>query len=224
MNIFLVIAHPEPQSFNGALFREAEQLLREAGHTVKTSDLYAMQFNPISGRHNFLTVKDPLYFKPQAEEIFATEAGGFAPDIEGELEKMEWCELMIWQFPLWWFGLPAVLKGWVDRVFVMGRTYGYGRMYDKGVFRGKRALLSVTTGGPLRAYEEGGLHGDIQAILRPVQRGILEFVGFSVLAPHIVYGPAHLTHEERKTALFNYSRRLESIVTESSYAVGSYRL
>jgi putative NADPH-quinone reductase len=222
MKIFLVIAHPEPQSFNGALFRKAEQLLLKAGHTVKTSELYAMQFNPISGRHNFSTVKDPLYFKPQAEEIFATEAGGFAPDIERELEKLEWCELMIWQFPLWWFGLPAVLKGWVDRVFVMGRTYGYGRMYDKGVFRGKRALLSVTTGGPLRAYEEGGLHGDIQAILRPVQRGILEFVGFSVLAPHIVYGPAHLTHEERKTALFNYSRRLESIVAESPCAVGSY--
>jgi len=78
----------------------------------------------------------------------------------------------------------------------MGRTYGYGRMYGRGVFRGKRALLSVTTGGPLKAYEEGGLcglHGDIQAILRSIQHGILEFVGFSVLAPHIVYGAAHLT-------------------------------
>jgi NAD(P)H dehydrogenase (quinone) len=222
MNIFLVIAHPEPRSFNAALFQHAEHHLREAGHTLKTSDLYAMQFNPISGRQNFTTVKDPLYFKPQVEEIFATEAGGFAPDIEQELEKLEWCELMIWQFPLWWFGLPAVLKGWVDRVFAMGRTYGYGRMYDRGVFREKRVLLSVTTGGPQKAYEEDGLHGDIQAILRPIQRGILEFVGFSVLPPHIVYGPAHLTHDERSAALFNYSRRLESIATELRYVVGAY--
>jgi len=46
---------------------------------------------------------------------------------------------MIWQFPLWWFGLPAVLKGWVDRVLAMKRTYGGGRIYETGVFRGKRA-------------------------------------------------------------------------------------
>jgi putative NADPH-quinone reductase len=124
MNIFLVGAHPEPQSFNGALFREAERTLAQAGHSVRVSDLHAMAFNPVSGRHNFTTVKDPAFFKQQHEEIHATEVGGFAPDIEAELEKIEWCDLMIWQFPLWWFGLPGTLKGWVDRVFAMGRTYG----------------------------------------------------------------------------------------------------
>lgn len=72
----------------------------------------------------------------------------------------------------------------------MGRTYGAGRFYKEGVFRGKRAMLSLTTGGPSEVYEKGGWNGDIEAILRPIQRGILEFVGFSILAPHIVYGPA----------------------------------
>ena len=64
---------------------------------------------------------------------------GFSKEIESEIEKMEWCDLMIWQFPLWWFGLPAILKGWVDRVFVMGRTYGNGRYYQAGVFFGENA-------------------------------------------------------------------------------------
>jgi NAD(P)H dehydrogenase (quinone) len=222
MNIFLVLAHPEPRSFNGALFHQAQKLLGGIGHEIKTSELYAMQFNPVSGRNNFTSVKDPAYFKQQAEEQFAVEVDGFAPDVEQELEKLEWCDLMIWQFPLWWFGLPAILKGWADRVLVMGRTYGNGRLYEQGVFQGKRALLSLTTGSSEERYLKGGLHGDIHGVLRPVQRGILEFVGFSVLAPHVVYGPAHMTDEQRETALAAYARRLESVVKESSSVVGTY--
>ena len=120
MNIFLVLAHPEPRSFNGALFQQAQKLLAGAGHEIKTSELYSMEFNPVSSRHNFTSVKDPDYFKPQVEETFATEINGFAPDVEQELQKLEWCDLMIWQFPLWWFGLPAILKGWADP----GTRYG----------------------------------------------------------------------------------------------------
>ena len=222
MNIFLVLAHPEPRSFNGTLFRQAQKLLAGAGHEIKTSELYEMQFSPVSGRNNFTSVKDPAYFKQQAEELFAIEVGGFAPDIEQELEKIEWCDLMIWQFPLWWFGLPAILKGWADRVLAMGRTYGAGRMYERGVFGGKRALLSLTTGSSEEWFQKGGFHGDIHGVLRPIQRGILEFVGFSVLAPHVVYGPAHMTDEQRETALATYARRLESIIKESPSVVGSY--
>jgi NAD(P)H dehydrogenase (quinone) len=163
MNIFLVLAHPEPKSFNGALLREAHRILIKLGHSVQTSDLYSIGFNPVSNRHNFTTVKDPDFFKPQTEEVYASEVGGFAPDLETELQKIEWCDLMIWQFPLWWFGLPAILKGWVDRTFAMGRTYGNGRFYETGVFKGKRALLSLTTGGATSHYEKGGWNGDIHS-------------------------------------------------------------
>ena len=150
MKAFIVLAHPEPKSFNAAMFRTAVDVLVRAGHEVKTSDLCAMQFDPVSGRHNFTTIKDPNYLKLQMEEMYASEAKGFAGDIENEIRKIEWCELMIWQFPLWWFGLPGILKGWVDRVFAMGRTYGGRKMYGAGVFGGKRALLSLTTGGHLQ--------------------------------------------------------------------------
>lgn len=222
MNVLLILAHPEPQSFNGTLFREAVRVFCEGGHAVQESDLYAMGFNPVSGRHNFVSIKDPRFFKQQIEEIYATEVGGFAPDIEAELRKLEWCDLMVWQFPLWWFGLPAVLKGWADRVLAMGRTYGAGRFYSDGVFRGKRALLSITTGGPSDDYEKGGWNGDIDAILRPIQRGIFEFVGFSVLSPQVFYGPARMSDEERSRALDAYAMRLRKIETEAPYEVGSY--
>ena len=222
MKVFLVYWHPEPRSFNAAMFRTAIETFSTAGHEVMTSDLHAMRFDPVSSRSNFSTVKDPDYFKPQVEEAYATEMNGFSPDVETEIRKVEGCDLMIWQFPLWWFGLPAVLKGWVDRVFAMQRTYGGGRIYQSGVFRGKRAMLSLSTGGPEQAYVEGGLQGDISGILRPVQRGVLQFLGFDVLAPQIVYGPARMKQEQRAIALATYARRLQSIGSESPIDVGPY--
>jgi NAD(P)H dehydrogenase (quinone) len=222
MRTFAILAHPEARSFNGAMFESAVDTLREAGHVVKTSDLYRTKFDPVSDRRNFTSVKNRDYFKQQIEEMHATEVKGFAAGLEVEMQKLEWCDLMIWQFPLWWFGLPGILKGWVDRVFAMGRTCGGDRIYDGGVFRGKRAVLSLTTGGPFPAYERGGFNGDIAAILRPIQRGMLQFVGFDVLEPQIVYGPVRLTDERRKEALSAWVERLRSISTEKPIEVGIY--
>jgi len=222
MKVLVVLAHPEPKSFNGAMYRAAVETLLVEGHEVETSDLYQMDFDPVSGRHSFTTVKDPDYFKPQLEELYATENDGFAEDVENEIEKIEWCDLMIWQFPLWWFGLPGILKGWVDRVFAMGRTYGGDKLYANGVFKGKRALLSLTTGGPAPAYVKGGFQGDIDAILRPIQRGMLQFVGFDVLAPQIIFGPVRLDDAQRKNLLVAYAERLKSIEGEKPIDVGVY--
>ncbi|HEY3144719.1 MAG TPA: NAD(P)H-dependent oxidoreductase, partial [Dongiaceae bacterium] len=117
LKTLLVLAHPERNSFNGAMADTALETLRGRGHEVALSDLYRMGWDPVSDRRNFTSVKDPGYFKQQVEEDHATETGGFAPDVEAEIAKMEAADLMIWQFPLWWFGVPAILKGWVDRVF-----------------------------------------------------------------------------------------------------------
>ena len=222
MKVFIVHAHAEPKSFNGALLQAAQETLQQAGHSVVVSDLYQMRFDPVSDRRNFTTVKNPEFFKQQVEELHATEVGGFSGDVEAELRKMEACDLMIWQFPLWWFGLPGILKGWVDRVFVMGRTYGGDRFYENGVFKGKRALLSVTTGGPAAAYAKGGWNGNIHAILRPVERGILRFTGWNVLAPHIVYAPVRVTEDERRASLAAWRRRLEAVEGEAPIEVCEY--
>jgi putative NADPH-quinone reductase len=222
MKVFLVFAHAEPQSYNGALFRTAQDALLAAGNAVEVSDLYAMKFDPVSDRRNFTTVKDPKFFKQQIEEMHATEVGGFAPDIKEELRKMEACDLMIWQFPLWWFGLPGILKGWADRVFAMGRTYGGDQFYGNGVFKGKRALLSLTTGGPEAVYQKDGWNGDIRSILRPIQRGILQFTGWEVLAPNIVYAPVRISDDERLAGLKAWAERLRSIEGEKPTEVGAY--
>ena len=223
MKILLIYAHPEPGSFNGAMFNKTRETLLQAGHELRVSDLYAMKFDPVSGKDNFTTLENPAFFKQQLEELHATATGTFASFIAAEQEKLEWCDLMIWQFPLWWFSVPGILKGWVDRVFAMGRIYGQGKLYENGVFKGKRALLSLTTGGAAETYTEGGLHGDLDGILRPIQRGMLEFTGFTVLEPHVVYGPARLRPEEREQELFCWQERLLGIAEETGIEAGQYR-
>jgi Flavodoxin-like fold len=90
MRIFIVHAHPEPQSFSGAMTRTAMQALNAAGHEVIVSDLYAMGFDPVSDRRNFTTVSNPDFFRQQAEEAYAAAHDGFAPDIQAEMDKLFW--------------------------------------------------------------------------------------------------------------------------------------
>jgi NAD(P)H dehydrogenase (quinone) len=211
MNVFIVHAHPEPQSFNGALTRHAQKVLAAEGHQVVVSDLYAMGWDPVSDRRNFLKSKDPSFFKQQVEEMHARDSDGFTPDIKAELEKLLRCDVLIFQFPLWWFSLPAVLKGWVDRVFAMGTIYGGGRWFDAGVLRGKRALLSLTTGGDEPIYSETGLLGSLDQMLLPIQYGILRFTGFDVLPPFVAFSASHVGDEVRAGYLEQYGRRLVSL-------------
>lgn len=213
MNALIVHAHPEPKSFNGAMKDLAVKTLPQAGHKVRVSDLYAMGFDPVSDRHNFATVKDPEYYKQQVEEMHAFETNGFAEDVQEELDKLMWCDLLIFQFPLWWFGLPAILKGWCDRIFAMGPTYGYGRMYDKGVFIGKKAMCALTTGGGETMYSQFGMNGNIRDILFPINHGIFYFTGFTPIEPFIVYSPVRLSDDQRAAELERYRGYLLNIAT-----------
>jgi len=212
MNVFIVHAHPEPKSFNGAMTRAATAALKDAGHEVIVSDLYAMQFNPVSGRHNFTTVKDDEFYRQQAEEAYAAANDGFAPELQREMDKLFWCDVLILQFPLWWFGLPAILKDWVDRVFASGgRIYGGGKWYDRGVFAGKRAMIAATVGGPAAMYSDDGLNGPIATILFPINHGILYFIGFTVVAPFLVHAPSRRSDQDRAAELARYRDRVLGI-------------
>ncbi|SJZ88214.1 NAD(P)H dehydrogenase (quinone) [Enhydrobacter aerosaccus] len=208
MNVLIVHAHPETGSFNAAMTRQAEATLAGAGHEVVVSDLYAMGFNPVSNRHNFMTVADSRTLRLQTEEAHASTHDGFVPELQAEMDKLARCDLLIFQFPIWWLGLPAILKGWVDRVFAVGRAYGGGRYFDRGVFQGKRAMCAVTVGGFRAAYSERGVYAEVEDILYPVHRGIFGFTGFTVIEPFVVYAPGRIETDERRRYLDRYHERL----------------
>ncbi|MFA5989876.1 MAG: NAD(P)H-dependent oxidoreductase [Sphingomonas sp.] len=213
MRVLIVYAHAEPTSFNGALLRAGVAALKGAGHEVVVSDLYAMGFDPVSDRRNFSTVADPARLNQQAEEALASAQNGYTPELQAEMDKLAWCDALVFQFPIWWLGLPAILKGWVDRVFAVGRAYGGGRWFAGGVFAGKRAMCAVSLGGLEDVYSDAGAYAPIEDILFPVHRGIFAFTGFTVVAPFVSYGPGRVDDVRREEYLHGYVQRLLNLAT-----------
>jgi len=210
VNVLIVYAHPEPKSFNGAMKDLAVETLIQAGHDVVVSDLYAMGFDPVAGPGDIAGERhDPGFFSLPREQTAAYEAGALSADIGAEIEKLKRADFVIFQFPVWWFGMPAILKGWADRVFARGFAYLPGRKYDTGLFKGKLAMVAATTGTSADTYAPDGIDGDILTVLWPVHNGLLRYSGFDVLPPFIAYMPGRLGDDGRRACLEAYRKRLE---------------
>ncbi len=148
MNALIVYAHPEPQSFGAGMLSVAMDALTDAGHTVVVSDLYAESFSAAAGPEDFIDRLDPDTLNLGAEQEHAAKNECFAGDIQREIDRLFAADLLILQLPLWWYSVPAIMKGWIDRVFAYGVTYDFGRTWDRGIMQGKRAMLAFTTGAP----------------------------------------------------------------------------
>jgi NAD(P)H dehydrogenase (quinone) len=212
MKVLIVFAHPEPRSFNGALKDRAVATLTELGHEVQVSDLYQMKWRADLGLDDFTGPRlnpDYLDLSAEQEHMFATSAP--TPDVAAEQQKVLWSDLIIFQYPTWWFGMPAILKGWVDRVMTRGFAYATGRKYDTGMFKGRRAMISTTTGTASSLYEPDGVDGSIHHLLWPIHNGIFRYLGFDVLPPHVSWMPARVTAEERDAYLGSYDERLRTL-------------
>ncbi len=216
MNVLIIFAHPEPRSFNGALKDVAVETLSKVGHDVVVSDLYGMGFYPATGVGDFAGRRvDPGVLSIAAEQTQAVENGTLSPGIAEEQKKILAADLVVFQFPMWWFSMPSILKGWVDRVFARGFAYLPGRKYDAGMLAGRRAMLSVTTGTSRGTYRADGIDGDINDILWPIHNGILRYTGFDVLPPFVAYMPGRISAEERKAQLDAYRDHIGSFETMS---------
>ncbi|QKV90687.1 NAD(P)H-dependent oxidoreductase [Streptomyces sp. NA02950] len=196
----IVHAHPEPHSFSTAQMTTATQALREAGYRVDVLDLYADGWAPVLDRHEFPPVDGP--FKPQVEQMRAVKDATLDAAVRAHLDRLLAADLLVLSFPMWWFSLPAILKGWIDRVFVMGGVFGGDHgLFGDAALGGKRAMLLLTTGGSSESFQPGGRFGPMNEFLFHIHRGMLEFVGFQVLDPVVTYGPAHMTGQQRTAAL-----------------------
>ena len=209
MNVLIVYAHPEPRSFNGAMKDAAVEVLRGAGHAVTISDLYAMGFDPVVGADDFLGERaDAASLSIAREQTKAVETGTQAPDVVAEQDKLRRADLLILQFPVWWFGMPAILKGWADRVFARGFAYTTGRKYDTGLLHGKLAMVATSTGTSADTYAPDGIDGDILSVLWPIHNGLLRYTGFTVLSPFVAYMPGRVGPEGREAMLAAWRTRL----------------
>ena len=187
-----VHAHPRRGSLNGRLFEEGVQELSQR-YEVTTSDLYAQGFDPVlSDRDLGERAEEPGNI---AELLGEAYTGGRLPaEVCAEQAKLAAAELLVLQFPLWWYGPPAILKGWFDRVLTAGFAYGdldpdlgVPRRYGDGGLTGRKALVVVTAGEDARSIGARGISGDLESLLFPLTHGVLWYVGIEALDLHVIH-------------------------------------
>ncbi len=213
MKAHIVLAHPEPKSFNGHLSGISQRSLGAAGWQTTVSDLYAMDFDPREGPHHYGVRKNAEVFHAQTEQRFSAEDDATPPDVAAEMERLLGCELLVVHFPLWWFGMPAILKGWMDRVFVYGPMYRSAMRYDTGICSGKRMIACVTTGAKEESCAHNGKEGDTRLHLWPILYPF-RYLGFDVFEPQIFHGVGGVAFIEGQdgglSPLDAYSNRWEA--------------
>lgn len=215
MNVLIVFSHPETESsFNAAMLQRSVETLEAQGHEVKVSNLYKMNFNPVASGDDFIERRFPDQLQYDREQKFAAQNGFFAPDIAEELEKVQWCDMLILHFPLYWFSMPAIMKGWIDRVFVNSVIYGAGKRYETAGLAGKKAMVVTSCGGYESMFEPDGLLGDIKVALWHIHNGMLHYTGCQVLEPFVAYSPVFYGPEKAGQYLDEYAERLKGLETD----------
>jgi len=217
--VLIVHAQPEPTSLTRTLVDTAVETLQSQGHSVLQSDLYAMGWKAVYDAEDFPQRADPARLSFVAESGNAFAGGTQTADVAAEQAKLAAADAVILQFPLWWFGMPAILKGWIDRVYAYGFAYGFRdgsnrHRYGEGGLAGKRAMLAVSTGGPASDYGPRGINGELEQLLFPITHGALYFPGMDVLPTFAVYGAARLDDAGVAAARTAWRNRLEGLFDE----------
>ena len=204
MRILVILAHPTPGSMNSRLSRTSHQSLMKMGHEVLITDLYGQGFRADASPYDFKELSAPDYFDLQKEQRYAIEHDNFVEEIKSEQQKLLWADALIFHFPFWWYSMPAILKGYFDRVFSVG--FAYGGTYKLAE---KKALACITTGAGPDWLNENQPPGSLEQILHHIYFGTFEFCKMEVLEPFYVYKAKHLAEPERQEKLKDWQEHLE---------------
>lgn len=218
--VLIIHAQPEPSSLTRQLVDASIACLTAQGHEVLQSDLYDMKWKATFDADDFPDRANPHRLSFGAESAHAYRNRSQTADVAAEQAKVLAADAVIFQFPLWWYGMPAIMKGWIDRVWAAGLAHGYRDAgntyrYGEGAFKGKRAMLSVAVGGPEEDYAPRGINGPLEQLLFPITHGSLFFPGFDVLPTFAVYGAGSLTAADVAVAKDAWVRRLKDLFEQA---------
>lgn len=182
MNVVILYAHPNPESYNHAVLETVQGELEAAGHAVTVRDLYALGFDPVLKGSDFAALK----------------SGNPPEDIAREQAFIWDADLVVAVHPVWWFNMPAILKGYIDRVFSYGFAYAFGADGIEPLLKGKKAAILNTTGGDEPTYVDYGFK---DALLKTLDAGVYGFCGMEVVLHHFVHAVPMQSREKLETAL-----------------------
>lgn len=194
MNIILINANPNPHSLTHSFTDHIKMRAEEKGHKVVIRDLYEMNFDAILGRQDYNQFLD----------------GVIPSDIRKEHDIISDSEMMIFLYPIWWAGPPAIMKGYIDRVIL--KNFAYDKHPD-GTFTkrlsDKKALIVNTMGAPEEAYKENGF---IDAMTKVMDNGVLDFVGLQNTGHHFFGGTENLTADRYKEFIVRLDGILQKVL------------
>ncbi len=168
MKALVVYAHPNDKSFNHAIKDEIILMLKEKNAEIRINDLYKEKFNPVLA---------PSDFEKLAKGTASDDVLKYQTDVK-------WSEIIIFIYPIWWASMPAILKGYIDRVFSHGFAYKSGKNGVEGQLSDKKVFVINTTGSPFSLYSETGMH---DAIKKLSDFAIFDFCGIKDVK-HLFFG------------------------------------
>ena len=173
MHVLTVIDHHNPDSFTHALAAKFRAGAEAAGHTVDMADLHAEGFNPVWQRADDAQFEEPPAPMPA--------------DVVGYQTRVARAEGLCLVFPLWWWGMPSMTKGWVDRVFSWGWAYNHTQDPDptRSPLYPKSCVFLIPAGTSPQEMEKHGLDAALDAIW-PV--GTMSYMGISEHRLEILHG------------------------------------
>lgn len=167
MKILAVLAHPNRNSFTGALLDEFTSAVQSVGHSIEIADLYAEGF-------------DPCF----SSEDLATYGGqaGTSPEVIAEQNRLIAADAVTFFFPVWWWSMPAILKGWIDRVFINGFAFTYEGEKTVGLLKHEKVAMFCPGACDQGLFRRYGYHAAFQ---RQIDAGIFGYCGISNVETHI---------------------------------------
>jgi NAD(P)H dehydrogenase (quinone) len=193
MNHLIVYAHPFEDSFNHAILESAVAALESKGHSVVVRDLYAIGFNPVLSPKDFKELR----------------SGHTPEDIATEQAYIKKVDAITFIYPLWWTGLPAILQGYIDRVFAYGFAYQYNKEgMVEGLLAGKKGVMITTHGTPNMYYDASGM---TQSLKQTTDEGIFGFCGVETLEHLFLGGISSSDDGTRKAMLQTVETKIKEL-------------
>ena len=182
MNYLIVYAHPNTASFNHAILETIAEELEKSNKDLNVRDLYKIGFNPVLS----------------AEDLAAMQHGVVPHDIKTEQDYIRTADTLIVISPIWWSAMPAMLKGYIDRVFSLKFAYDITADGVVGLLKGKRAFMVSTTGASKEDYDKMGA---FEMMNQSMDMAIFQFIGIEVIGHKYFSSVPYVSDQDRKQML-----------------------
>jgi len=191
MKNLIIYAHPNPASLNHFLKQTVLESLENSTQEIVIRDLNEINFIPVLS----------------LDDMSGQRMGQVAEDVQKEQDFISWADRIIFIYPIWWTGMPAIMKGYIDRVFSYGFAYRYDQGIQKGLLAGKKAIIINSHGKSNAEYEESGMD---KALALTSDTGIFDYCGFEI-QQHFYFDKADRATSED---IFEWQNQILSFLKE----------